>query len=198
MADDTYDTTPGSAPGVLKTSADGGLPENLGGRTAWVWMQDTEEGGGGRFDVRADRVDMWRRKGATVVPNYPVHFGPAGRTAKPAAQLAGNPAGAVAAPTVTGGTPAEQPQPAPADPTLAMPASALGAVEPADDRQPDDAGTLAEPADRTEPADERLGTRPAADAGESGDQAAGDEHTDQADGEPAPAKTTTRKGGRTR
>lgn len=88
MADDTTDTTPGNAPDVLKTGSDGSLPD-LRGRQAWVWMQDTPEGGGGRFDVRADRVDVWRRKGAQVVPDYPIHIGRSGRTAKPSASLAG-------------------------------------------------------------------------------------------------------------
>ena len=100
MADDTTSTTPGDAPDVLKTGADGSLPNLsapgglniLGHRRAWVWMQDTPDGGGGRFDVRADRVEVWRRKGATVVPDYPIYFGPAGRTAKPATTLAGAPA----------------------------------------------------------------------------------------------------------
>lgn len=163
MADDTNDTTPGADPGVLKTGADGSLPE-LHGRRAWVWMQDSEEGGGGRFDVLSHRIDVWLRRGARVVPNYPLHFGPSGRLARPRADLA-QPAGGEASEASAEGTPQL------ADPTLAMPASALGAVEPADERQPDTS----------------------ADA----DQAADD--TDQAAGDPAAADITkTRKGGRTR
>jgi hypothetical protein len=205
MADDTRTTRPGDLPGVLKTGEDGSVPDT-GGRRAWVWIQDTDEGGGGRFDVLATRIDMWLRKGATVVPNYPLHFGPSGRLAKPRHQFAQQQGGEASAPSTAGGVE----EPPPPDPTLTLPASALGAVEPADERQPDstppagdDSGDQAgdvedarldtAPTDGGDVEDVRLDTAPA-----DTDADAGDEQTDQAAGEPAAAKTTTRRGGRTR
>ncbi|MEU7590638.1 hypothetical protein AB0A95_30650 [Micromonospora sp. NPDC049230] len=148
MADDTTDTTPGDAPDVIKTGSDGSLPEDLGGRRAWVWMQDTPDGGGGRFDVLASRVGVWRRKGATVVPNYPVHFGPSGRTAKPAANLGGGNAGAEgqqpAAPTLS-----DQPTG-----DAGPPDTVTLSDQPADDAGPTNSATLAaQPSDEAAAAD---------------------------------------------
>ncbi|WP_431935795.1 hypothetical protein [Micromonospora sp. RP3T] len=207
MADDTNKPRPGDAPGALRTGEDGSLPDLTGRRLAWIWMQDTDEGGGGRFDVLATRVDVWLRKGARVVPNYPVHFGPSGRLARPRTdlrQLTGDGAPSEqTGPTVTDGAPPAEGEPDAGDPTLAQPASTLGAVEPADDRQPDttpdtdggqpaaDDPTLAEPASTlgaVEPA--RLtaaDTEPPAAAGDS---------TDADGGQPAAAKTTTKRSGR--
>lgn len=76
---DTTDIAAGDAPDVVRARADGSLPD-LGGRRAWVWMR----GSGGCFDVRADRVGLWLRKGASVVPGYPINFGPAARRPAPA------------------------------------------------------------------------------------------------------------------
>lgn len=73
MADTRY-TTAGGIPAVLNTTPDGNLPD-LGGRRAWVRVQH----GTGRFDVRSDRVDWWRSRGAVVVPNHPINFGPSAR-----------------------------------------------------------------------------------------------------------------------
>ncbi|MEV1315369.1 hypothetical protein AB0J14_04710 [Micromonospora arborensis] len=137
MADDTTHTTPGDAPDVIKTGEDGSLPNNLGSRRAWVWMQDTPEGGGGRFDVLATRVRVWLNKGAKVVPSYPIHYGPSGRRGKPLHQFAESqpggeafiPRGGTAAGSQKpdGSTPDDQPtdqatgEPATADTTTTKP-----------------------------------------------------------------------------
>jgi hypothetical protein len=118
---DTTDTRPGVVPADLKTGSDGSVPD-LSGRRAWIWCRNET---GGRADFRSDRLEAARRLGFQPVPNYPIHFGRSART--PKARAGDGPADTTAP---TG--PAEvDPGPPP------VPASALGAVEPADDRQPD-------------------------------------------------------------
>lgn len=113
---DTTTSAPGTPPDEIRTTPDGAVPD-LQGRLGWVRMQDSPEGGAGLFDARCDRLAVWLSRGARVVPNWPVHFGRSGRPSAPA-----DPAAAVGA--AVGGGP--------------VPASALGAVGPADERQPDD------------------------------------------------------------
>ncbi|MFI7608814.1 hypothetical protein ACIBTV_27390 [Micromonospora sp. NPDC049366] len=167
MADDTTDTTPGAFPGALRTGEDGSVPD-LGGRRAWVWMQDTDEGGAGRFDVRSDRVDLWRRKGATVVPDYPINFGPAGRTAK--ARRSSRPAVA------------EEPAEPAVDPGPPLP---YPTAEQTTDGE--------EPAAPAPPVEEPAGDEPAGDIPPA---PAGGEQSDETAGEPAGGDTKTRRGGR--
>lgn len=130
---DTIDTRPGVVPANLKTGPDGELPELP--RRAWVWCRGPA---GDRSDFRSDRLAAARRRGYTPVPDYPVNFGP---SARPGKARAGGPAPAELAGTVSDGRPA--PTTAETDPE--RPASTLGAVEPADERQPDTDPT-AEPA----------------------------------------------------
>lgn len=64
----------------ITTGRDGSVPD-LAGRRGWVRMQTRS---GARFDARSDRIEVWRRRGAQVVPNYPVHFDRSARAAEPA------------------------------------------------------------------------------------------------------------------
>jgi hypothetical protein len=142
---DTTDHGPGRHPDAVKINEDG--TPDTGGRTGWVWMEDPSTGG--RFDVHTSRAAWQVARGATVVEGYPANYGRSARTPK-------------AAVGKDGGRPAP---PTSGQETSPLPASALGAVEPADERQPDDTPDDTpdgEPAAETAPDDQAAagGTQP--------------------------------------